>query len=193
MSEDSALTNLTNHFLIAMPSMADPYFAKSLVYIAEHNEQGALGLVVNRPLELNLATLLERISISFAPEDMAYLCGQPVFFGGPVQTDRGFVLHRPHGQWQSTLIVNAEIGLTSSRDILEAVARGEGPRHMLLALGYAGWGAGQLEDELARNAWLNVQADEHVLFETLPREKYDQAMRLLGFNAAMLSEQMGHA
>ena len=185
--------NLTDHFLIAMPSMADPYFAKSLVYIAEHNEQGALGLVVNRPLELNLATLLERISISFAPEDMAYLCGQPVFFGGPVQTDRGFVLHRPHGQWQSTLIVNAEIGLTSSRDILQSVASRLQPPEMLVTLGYSGWGAGQLEHEIAENAWLTVPADAAILFDQPHENRLPAALERLGIDFARLAEKAGHA
>lgn len=185
--------NLTDHFLIAMPSMADPYFAKSLVYIAEHNEQGALGLVVNRPLELNLASLLERISIPFAPEDAARLSGQPIFFGGPVQTDRGFVLHRPLGQWQSTLTVNAEIGLTSSRDILQAVAHRQQPAEMLITLGYAGWGAGQLEHELGQNAWLTVPASAHILFELPHEERLASALDMLGVDFARLSDSAGHA
>ena len=133
--------NLTDHFLIAMPAMEDPYFSKSLIYIAEHNEQGALGIIVNRPVDMNLATLLEKIEVPFEALDLANL---PVYFGGPVQTDRGFVLHRPIGDWQSTLTVNQEVGLTSSRDVLQAVASVGEPHSMLVTLGYSGWGSGSL-------------------------------------------------
>lgn len=185
--------NLTDHFLIAMPSMADPYFAKSLVFIAEHNEQGALGLIVNRPTDLTLGTLLERISIPFAPEDTRQLSAVPVFFGGPVQTDRGFVLHRPLGDWQSTLTVNADTGLTSSRDILQAVGRHQQPADMLVALGYSGWGAGQLEHELAQNAWLTVPASAHILFALPHEERLASAMEMLGVDLANLSDTAGHA
>jgi putative transcriptional regulator len=185
--------NLTDHFLIAMPSMADPHFAKSLVYIAEHNAQGALGLIVNRPTEFNLGTLLHRISISCAPEDGAHLASQPVFFGGPVQTDRGFVLHRPIGAWQSTLIVNADTGLTSSRDILEAVAQRQHPTDLLIALGYAGWGAGQIEHELAQNSWLTVPASAHILFGLPHEERLASALEMLGVDFAHLSDTAGHA
>ena len=145
--------NLTQHFLIAMPAMADPHFVRSLTFICEHNDRGALGIVVNRPIEMNLQTLLEQVSIPLGGEDFKAV---PVHFGGPVQVDRGFVLHAPLGQWQSTLAVNSEIGLTTSKDILQAVARGEGPGKLLVTLGYAGWAAGQLENELAQNAWLTV-------------------------------------
>lgn len=186
--------NLVGQFLIAMPSQQGDAFERTVIYICEHNPSGALGLVVNRESDVTISDVLTKLAVV---DDMqiqyAAHSADSVLVGGPVQTERGFVLHSPFKQYAATIQINDNLGLTSSRDILEAVARGEGPRHMLLALGYAGWGAGQLEDELARNAWLNVQADEHVLFETLPREKYDQAMRLLGFNAAMLSEQMGHA
>ncbi len=185
--------NLTDHFLIAMPSMADPHFSKSLVFIAEHNEQGALGLIVNRPTELNLGELLERISIPLAPEERNQLAGQAVFFGGPVQTDRGFVLHRPIGAWQSTLVVNAETGLTSSRDILQAVATQQHPTDLLVALGYAGWGAGQLEHELAQNAWLTVPASAHILFGLPHEERLASALEMLGVDFAHLSESAGHA
>jgi putative transcriptional regulator len=185
--------NLTDHFLIAMPAMADPYFSKSLIYIAEHNEQGALGLIVNRQIELNLATLLERISIPFAPENFATLSRLPVFFGGPVQTDRGFVLHRPIGKWQSTLAVNQEIGLTSSRDILQSVASCRQPSEMLVTLGYSGWGAGQLEHELAQNAWLTVPASAHLLFGLPCEERLASAMDMLGIDFTNLSESAGHA
>ena len=182
--------NLTQHFLIAMPNMVDPHFAKTLTFICEHNDQGALGVVINRPIEMNLQTLLEQISI---PLESDVLKSIPVHFGGPVQVDRGFVLHMPVGQWQSTLAVGSEIGLTTSKDILQAVARGEGPRQILVTLGYAGWAPGQLEHELAQNAWLTVQARPEVIFGLLPEERLPAAMHLLGVDYASLSEQVGHA
>ncbi len=144
--------NLTHHFLIAMPNMADPHFARTLTYICEHNDQGALGLVVNRPIDMTLHGLFERLSLTLGNADAGLA---PIYFGGPVQTDRGFVLHAPAGNWQSTLRVRDAIGLTTSKDILEAVARGEGPANILVSLGYAGWEAGQLEQELAANGWLS--------------------------------------
>ncbi len=143
--------NLTDHFLIAMPAMADPYFSRTLVYIAEHNERGALGVIVNRPIDMSLGTLLGKIDVVLEADGFANL---PVLFGGPVQTDRGFVLHRPVGQWQSTLVVNDHVGLTSSRDILQSVAEKGQPQDLMVTLGYSGWSAGQLEHELAQNAWL---------------------------------------
>ncbi|MFN7085173.1 MAG: YqgE/AlgH family protein [Burkholderiales bacterium] len=182
--------NLSRHFLIAMPNMVDPHFSKTLTFVCEHNDQGALGVVVNRLIEMNLHSLLEQIGISFDADVVEPL---PLHFGGPVQTDRGFVLHSPPGQWQSTLAVSPEIGLTTSKDILQAVARGEGPRQMLVTLGYAGWAPGQLEHELAQNAWLTVPASAEVLFEMPAEKRLAAAMRLLGIDYANLSEQAGHA
>ncbi len=182
--------NLTQHFLIAMPAMSDPHFSKTLTFICEHNDQGALGVVVNRPIDLTLHALLEQIEIT--PEtDAAKLI--PVHYGGPVQTDRGFVLHTPAGTWQSTLAVGEHIGLTTSKDILQAVARGDGPPQMLVTLGYAGWAPGQLEHELAQNAWLTVNADARILFETPAERRYDASLKLLGIDLAMLSDAAGHA
>jgi len=182
--------NLTHHFLIAMPSMADPHFAKTLTFICEHNDKGALGLVVNRPIEMSLQTLLEQVSIPFGAEQFKSI---PVHFGGPVQVDRGFVLHRPLGQWQSTLAVSPDVGLTTSKDILQAVARGEGPPHLLITLGYAGWAPGQLENELAQNAWLTVQAKPEVIFDLRAEDRLPAAMGLLGIDFASLSDEAGHA
>ncbi len=182
--------NLAQHFLIAMPSMADPNFAKSLTFVCEHNDQGALGVVVNRPLEMNLHTLLEQVSIASEHETFKALA---VHFGGPVQVDRGFVLHTPVGEWQSTLAVGNDIGLTTSKDILEAVARGEGPRKMLVTLGYAGWAPGQLEHELLQNAWLTVEASPTVIFDLPAEDRLAAAMSLLGVDYAKLSEVAGHA
>jgi putative transcriptional regulator len=182
--------NLTHHFLIAMPAMADPHFSRTLTYICEHNDQGALGIVVNRPLEMTLQALLEQVSI---PPAGGKFKSVPIHFGGPVQVDRGFVLHSPLGQWQSTLAVSAEIGLTTSKDILQAVARGEGPGKLFVTLGYAGWAPGQLEHELALNAWLTVQASPDVIFDLPVEKRLSAAMSLLGIDFASLSEQAGHA
>jgi putative transcriptional regulator len=182
--------NLTNHFLIAMPAMADPHFSRTLTFICEHNDNGALGVVVNRPIDMTLDSLLKQIEIA----DPAPACGRlPVHYGGPVQIDRGFVLHRPAGAWQSTLKVGGEIGLTTSKDVLEAVARGEGPGDVLVTLGYAGWAPGQLEQELAQNAWLTVAADSAILFGTPAEKRYDAGLKLLGIDLAMLSDAAGHA
>ncbi len=182
--------NLTHHFLIAMPNMADPHFSKTLTYVCEHNEHGALGIVINRPLDITLGTLLDQVNIQGAPADCHSVA---VHFGGPVQTDRGFVLHGPPSSWQSTLSISADISLTTSKDILEAVARGEGPRQMLVTLGYSGWAPGQLEHELAQNAWLTVEASEEVIFEVPVAQRLPRAMQLLGVNYATLSEQSGRA
>jgi putative transcriptional regulator len=182
--------DLTHHFLIAMPNMVDPYFAKSLTYICEHNEQGALGVVVNRPIDLSLQALFERINLKL---ELRELHDIPVYFGGPVQTDRGFVLHKPVGEWHSTLNVRDSLGLTTSRDILEAVGKGGGPAKMLVTLGYSGWAAGQLEHELGQNAWLTVEAGEQIIFDLPAEEKLPAAMELLGVDFASLSEDTGHA
>jgi len=182
--------NLTNHFLIAMPNMVDPYFAKSLTFICEHNEQGALGVVVNRPIDMTLGTLFERLSL---PLTAGRLGKEPIYFGGPVQTDRGFVLHQPIGQWQSTLSVRDRVGLTTSKDVLEALGQGGGPSKILVTLGYSGWAAGQLENELKQNAWLTVEAKDAVIFDTPAEERLPAAMQLLGIDFAKLSEEAGHA
>jgi putative transcriptional regulator len=182
--------NLTHHFLIAMPNMADPYFAKSLTYVCEHNDQGALGLVVNRPIDMTLQALFERLSLTLQHKDLS---DAPIYFGGPVQTDRGFVLHEPAGNWQSTLRVRDAIGLTTSKDILEAVGRGEGPQKILVTLGYAGWSAGQLEHELGQNAWLTVEAKDAIIFDLPSEERLPAAMELLGVDYARLADSAGHA
>ena len=182
--------NLTHHFLIAMPNMADPNFARTLTYVAEHSERGALGIIINRPTEMDLATLLDRVDIAL---DNGEIAGEPVYFGGPVQTDRGFVLHRPPGEWDATLTVNEQIGLTSSRDILKALALGDLPLDAIVTLGYAGWDAGQLEQELADNAWLSTPADPAIIFDLPPEERLAAAMQQLGIDFANLSEDAGHA
>jgi len=185
-----AQVNLTNHFLIAMPNMVDPYFARTLTFICEHNDKGALGVVVNRPIEMTLGALYERLSLPLPPR---ILLNEPVYFGGPVQTDRGFVLHQPLGQWQATLAVRDRLGLTTSKDILEAAGQGAGPRRMLVTLGYSGWAAGQLENEIGQNAWLTVEAKDAIIFDTPSEERLPAAMKLLGVDFAKLSEEAGHA
>lgn len=182
--------NLTDNFLIAMPTLEDPYFSNALVYICEHNENGALGIIVNRPLDMNLAGLLEKIEIKLDAEGLAKL---PVYFGGPVQLDRGFVLHRPIGKWQSTLVVNSEVGLTSSRDVLTSVGCAGLPSEIIVTLGYAGWEAGQLENELAQNSWLTVPAKSEILFDMPPEERLPAAMQKLGISFSQLSDTAGHA
>ncbi len=182
--------NLTNHFLIAMPNMVDPNFSKTLTYICEHNDKGALGIVVNRPGELTLGSLLEKVEIT---TDNAKWREMPVYLGGPVQTDRGFVLHQPVGAWQSTLAVNKVAGLTTSKDVLQSLGSGAGPEKMLVALGYAGWAAGQLEQEIKQNGWLTVEADLDVVFQMPPEARLNAAIGLLGISFANLSGQAGHA
>lgn len=186
--------SFAHHFLIAMPAMADPNFSRTLTYICEHNAEGALGVVINRPMEMSLATLFERVNISLeSAESVAQFSEQPVYFGGPVQTDRGFVLHRPSGDWQSSLKISGDIALTSSRDILQTMSETGEPRDVLVTLGYSGWSAGQLEWELSQNAWLTVAAEPQIIFEMAPEERLSAAMKLLGVDFANLSDVAGHA
>ena len=185
-----AQLDFKHHFLVAMPAMADSVFARALVYVCEHNDQGALGIIVNRPTNLTLGELFAQIQ---APLSRSELKKLPVHYGGPVQTDRGFVLHDPVGEWQSTLQVNDKVGLTTSKDILQAVGLDQGPYNLLVTLGYAGWTQGQLEHELAQNAWLSVPASEHILFDLPAEERLPAAMALLGVDYASLSEDAGHA
>jgi putative transcriptional regulator len=186
--------SLTNHFLIAMPAMADPNFARSLTFVCEHNAEGALGIVINRPTDMTLATLFERVGLALETQEAESLFGaMPVYFGGPVQTDRGFVLHRPAGEWQSTLKVTDDIGLTSSRDVLQSMGAAAEPQEVLVTLGYAGWSAGQLEWEISQNAWLTVAASPQVIFDLPPEERLPAAMQLLGIDFTNLSDTAGHA
>lgn len=182
--------NFTDHFLIAMPNMLDPNFAGALAYICDHGEQGALGVVVNRPIDLDLRTLFAQIGLELDDETLGKA---QVYYGGPVQVERGFVLHRPVGDWGSTLTINNRLGLTTSKDILEATARHEGPRELLITLGYSGWGPGQLEDEIKQNAWLTVEANPDVIFALPAEQRFSAAMQLLGIDLSMLSEDAGHA
>ena len=190
--------DLTNQFLIAMPGMVDENFAGSVVYLCEHSERGALGLVINKPIDIKLKNLFEKVELSLTREDLAE---RPVFFGGPVQTERGFVLHeriQAEGEdgspYSSTMAIpGGGLDMTTSKDVLEALAEGSGPKRLLVTLGYSGWGAGQLEDELARNGWLTVAADPSVIFDTPIEERYERAVKLLGIDPRMLSQEAGHA
>ena len=181
---------LTNQFLIAMPAMDDPNFAQSVTLVCEHNDQGALGIVINKALPMNLAEVFDQLGLDHG---QSRVTGQPVLRGGPVQTDRGFVLHTPQGHWESSLPFSDRMHLTTSRDILDALAKGDGPANAVVALGYAGWSAGQLEDEMAHNAWLTVPADARLVFETPLDERWQAACRLLGIDLLHLSSDAGHA
>lgn len=186
--------NLSNHFLIAMPGMADPIFGGTVIYICEHNSRGAMGMVINRPTDMTIAELFDRIDLQLEIIPNSHPLGQrPVLFGGPVQSDRGFVLHANVGKFSSSLKVSDEISFTTSRDILESLAAGEAPQRLLLSIGYAGWDAGQLEKEILANGWLTVPADLSVMFDTPVEERFDAAMKLLGFDPLMLAAEAGHA
>ena len=181
---------LVNHFLVAMPTLNDPNFQQSVVYVCEHNAASALGIVINRPSAVVLGDIFKQLAISAGDQSLAQL---PVYQGGPVQTDRGFVIHEPAGDWESTLKLDSGLGVTSSRDVLAALARGAGPGKTLVALGYAGWGAGQLETELAANSWLSTPADKRIIFETPVEQRWQAAARLIGVDIALLSGDAGHA
>ena len=182
---------LSGQFLIAMPSLRDPNFAQSVTYICEHNQDGALGLVINRPTSVTLGELLEHMGQSEVA--IPTVRSTPILFGGPVQTDRGFVLHSPCGGWEASLPVTEEVALSTSRDILLAMARGEGPTKAMIALGYAGWGAGQLEREMVDNAWLSGPADMNIVFDVPMQMRWEAAAASLGVELTMLSGDVGHA
>lgn len=189
-ADDHASLDLTDHLLLAMPLMTDPNFSGTVIYIVEHSEKGAMGLVLNRTLELTVSDLFERIDLKCDQEPLA---NQPVLLGGPVHNDRGFVLHRPLGSWTSSIRINDTVALTSSRDVLESVAKGAGPQDVIVALGYAGWGAGQIEAEIAQNAWLTVRAADSIIFDVPPKDRHAMAFRLLGVDPLLMSGTAGHA
>lgn len=183
-------THMTGHLLIAMPTMMDPNFHQTVTYICEHSDMGALGLVINRPLDMGLGEVLEQLSLD-SPDEA--LTTQPVLRGGPVQTERGFVLHESPREWEATMPVGESIFVTTSQDILASLAAGNGPERALIVLGYAGWGAGQLDAEIRDNAWLSVLADPRIVFETPFERRWDEAARKIGVNLTTLSTQAGHA
>ncbi len=181
--------NLRNHFLVAMPGLSDPLFANSITYICDHSPEGAMGLVVNRALDLHLKDVFEQMSLGYAEENGT----APILAGGPVNTQRGFVLHPTGGVWQSTIQITAEISLTASRDIIAAIASGQGPKDALFVLGYSGWGAGQLERELKDNSWLTVPADADILFHTPLEQRWHAAAMRLGIDMNLMPIHAGHA
>lgn len=185
-----ANSSLNNQFLIAMPTLADPNFSHTVTYICDHTSQGAMGIILNRPTELIFADLLEQLGIEAADDDLATI---PVYQGGPVQVERGFVIHKPLGEWDSTLALTEEIGLTMSQDIIEAIAHGVGPQKYHVALGYAGWGEGQLEEEILSNAWLTGPSDEITVFDEPVERRWQAAASTLGIELNLLSPDVGHA
>jgi putative transcriptional regulator len=201
MSIDSAPINLTHHFLIAMPGLMDESFNRSVVYMCEHSDRGALGLIINKPSALSMQDLFEKVELNLGRTDLIEI---PVFQGGPVHTERGFVLHEPlsvsqptsetpEATYASTLSIPGGLEMTTSKDVLEALSTGAGPKRVLITLGYSAWAQGQLESELAENSWLTVEADTQVIFETPIEQRYDRALALLGLQAWMLSPHAGHA
>ncbi len=196
MTADSAPINLTNQFLIEMPSLSDELFGRSVVYMCEHSERGALGLVINKPSDILLPRLFEKVEL---PLGRADLTQAPVFQGGPVQTERGFVLHEPiaagegESVYASTMTIPGGLEMTTSKDVLEAMASGGGPRKVFVSLGYSSWAKGQLESEITENSWLTVPADPALIFDTPVEERYEKAMGLLGLQPWMLSPDAGHA
>ena len=199
MSAESAPINLTHHFLIAMPGLEDESFSRSVVYLCEHSERGALGLIINKPSKLSLQGLLQKVDLGLKREDLRE---EQVFTGGPVQTDRGFVLHEPmviegapenESAYASTMTIPGGLEMTTSKDVLEALSDGAGPKRVLVTLGYSSWDEGQLESEIGENAWLTVEADPDVIFSTPVDERYDRALGLLGLKRWMLSPESGRA
>jgi putative transcriptional regulator len=182
--------SLTNQLLIAMPGMLDPNFSTTVTLICEHNDEGALGIVINRPTSLKLSGLFEQLSVD-DPDPQA--ASNPVLSGGPVGTERGFVLHGPQHSYDNTLAVSDDIRLTLSRDVIDAMAEGKGPQDTLVALGYAGWEPGQLEDEMLANSWLNVPATPEIVFKTPFADRWDSAARTLGIDISCISTDAGHA
>lgn len=183
-------TNLTNHFLIAMPGLADPNFHKTVTFVCAHNEEGAMGITINRPLELVLDEVFQQMEIQAIHNDIA---NTTVFQGGPVQIDRGFVLHNPSSNWDSSLAISEHIQMTTSRDVLQAIASGDGPDDCLVALGYAGWGAGQLENEILQNAWISGPANSDIIFKTPIEKRWQKAAQELGIDMDLISSDVGHA
>jgi putative transcriptional regulator len=199
MPSDSAPINLTNHFLIAMPGLQDELFGSSVVYLCEHSQRGALGLVINKPSDVTLKSLFDKVELPMTRSDLLHA---QVYLGGPVQTDRGFVLHEAtfadadkpaEPVFASTMSIPGGLELTTSKDVLESISTGGGPRKVLVSLGYAAWGEGQLESELGENSWLTVPADSRLIFDTPVAQRYEQALQLLGLQAWMLSPDAGHA
>lgn len=193
-TESPPSINLTHHFLIAMPGLEDEAFSKSVIYMCEHSERGALGLIINKPSDINVQGLFDKVELPLRRDDLTQT---PVFQGGPVQTERGFVLHESmmpgnESVYASTMSIPGGLEMTTSKDVLEALSTGAGPRKIFVSLGYSAWGEGQLESELLDNSWLTVPADLGVIFDTPVEERYDKALKLLGLESWMISPVAGH-
>jgi putative transcriptional regulator len=186
----SEVASLKNNLLIAMPTLEDPNFSHSVNFICEHSDEGAMGIMINRPLDVSFREVMEHMELEGKDE---VADNTLVYLGGPIQPDRGFVLHEPLGEWDSTMQITEELGLTTSRDIVASIAQHEGPERYLIALGYAGWGAGQLEEELTKNSWLSVPATSEILFETAHELRWEAAAAILGVDVKNLSHDIGHA
>lgn len=184
------LITLSNHLLIAMPSLRDPNFARGVAFLCQHGEDGAMGILINRLSEYRLGDVLAQMNLS---SELTEVTDAPVLIGGPVQPERGFVLHEPSGEWESSFKISDSVCVTTSRDVLIAMAEGRGPRRAVVALGYAGWTAGQLEQELRENAWLTVGATDQILFDTPLEQRWDAAAGLVGVNMAQMTDYIGHA
>ena len=184
-----AIQSLANHLLVAMPSLHDPFFSRSVTYVCEHNEQGALGLILSLPLEATYDELFKHLNI----ETNGNQDDRVLLAGGPVDRERGFILHSPLGNWESSLTISDDIALSTSEDILKAIAQHQGPEDVVIALGYAGWEQGQLEKEIEENSWLFAPADKDIIFRTRPEERWLKATQLLGIDWTQISEQDGHA
>jgi putative transcriptional regulator len=183
--------SLENHFLIAMPTLHDPFFRRTVTYICEHSAQGAMGLIINHPIDINVGELLKKIDID--TNDISQPFPNAVYSGGPVQTDRGFVLHSPQTGWNSSLQLSEQIMVTTSKDILEAIASNNSPEKFIITLGYSGWTAGQLEQELLQNSWLTIPADPELLFNTPSHLRWEKAAEKLGVDMRQVSSEVGHA
>ncbi len=186
--------NLTNHFLIAMPSLDTSYFKRSVIYVCEHNDDGAMGIMINAPMGITVGSMLKQVEIKpLYPLEHTDSLDKPVLNGGPVSEDRGFVLHKPNCYYDSSLKVTDELSVTTSKDILSVLGTSAEPDDYLVALGYSGWDAGQLERELSENSWLTIEADHELIFTTPINEKWNQAIKKLGIEPAQLSALSGHA
>ncbi|KOR30298.1 hypothetical protein TI04_06400 [Achromatium sp. WMS2] len=184
------LENFTNQFLIAMPGLMDPNFSRTVTYVCEHSSEGAMGIIINRPIEVGLGTMLDQLQINITAPEVRTI---PIYLGGPVQIDRGFVLHTGSQTWDSTIKITDNINITTSKDILEAIAQGKGPSQVLIALGYAGWTSGQIEQEISANSWLISHPDSEIIFNTPVEQRWKAAANLIGINIDLLGTSFGHA
>ena len=184
------MRSLRNRFIIAMPGMVDPHFARAVILICEHTEEGALGIIINQPISVTFDEVLVHMEMQSDDEQVKNM---PVVFGGPVQQDRGFIIHTPVGEWRASLPIADNLAVTASKDVIEAIAQGRGPRQLLTCLGYAGWGAGQLEEELAKNLWIDLPADSKIIFDTPFAKRWQAAADMIGIDITRLSGDVGHA